>query len=619
MEPYQEIIDIEEYFFFEGLASFKYCGDYHAYLSEKTGLEQFAHSKYYDVEIDNIIQIKPESLKITPPAFQLGNIKNNQIVADYNCKLYEIDVDFLYVFSEPQPLHTQIDDNEILGEFVKVPVIFKMKRPGKAVRCKPNIQTGNIEEREDGVYFEYTTGEWDDVKQRCEMKWVKEEVCPINQPTGKSEEKENCKRIEYYSGLKDENGACETYWGEWICEEVDPPTCVQGEWTGQERKTNDWIQREYYNSDCTTYWVNHERITRTSSNLGCLNIFLLLLVTAYTIIPIYLAVKYGSFMPILFGIGIPLLLASFSVILRLFERHPRLSLRLGRWFIQLLYLLIALLLFNGLWSLFNLTNWNNNYSEIEFDSSHEIEEVKEVTPNETYIPEEIKPERPRLKVKLRWRDYDNRKYEGTYYLYKDEVADSRTNLNLLDRQNLSNYSEVYTGIYRNDIRYMTGIFTMLDSIRNDQNLSNVEFANVITSMVQSIEYVLVLDTDCNDPWVIQNKDIREMLQRGVECDGNAPYGIRTPMEFLSNLKGDCDTRTLLLYTIFKHYKYDVAIINSEYYGHSMLGMNISDGLGAYKTAPGKRYYFWETTGKGFELGNLPPEMGEINFWKIELN
>ena len=42
---------------------------------------------------------------------------------------------------------------------------------------------------------------------------------------------------------------------------------------------------------------------------------------------------------------------------------------------------------------------------------------------------------------------------------------------------------------------------------------------------------------------------------------------------MTNLKGDCDTRTLLLYTILSHYNYDVAV-SSEFYGHSILGINL---------------------------------------------
>ena len=160
---------------------------------------------------------------------------------------------------------------------------------------------------------------------------------------------------------------------------------------------------------------------------------------------------------------------------------------------------------------------------------------------------------------------------------------------------------------------------MLDSIRLNKRQNKLQFANTIVSMVQSIDYVLILEEDCDDPNVLRNNQIRQMKLTGVPCEGYAPFGIKTPVQFLSDLKGDCDSRTLLLYTIFQHYKYDVAIINSDYYGHSILGLNVQGAGGVFKSINGRRYYFWETTSKGFGIGQLPNETGMLNYWKIELN
>jgi hypothetical protein len=138
-------------------------------------------------------------------------------------------------------------------------------------------------------------------------------------------------------------------------------------------------------------------------------------------------------------------------------------------------------------------------------------------------------------------------------------------------------------------------------------------------MVQSIDYVLILEQNCNDPSNLQSQQFIEMRNSGISCDGLAPFGLKTPLQFLSNLKGDCDTRTLLLYTIFKHYNYNVAIINSEYYLHSMLGLDLPGVKGVFKVYNGVKYYFWETTNKGFRIGELPRENGNVNYWNIKLN
>ncbi len=50
-------------------------------------------------------------------------------------------------------------------------------------------------------------------------------------------------------------------------------------------------------------------------------------------------------------------------------------------------------------------------------------------------------------------------------------------------------------------------------------------------------------------------------------------GVYAPVEFVSNLRADCDTRTVMIYTLLSRFNYDVAILNSEKYRHSVLGLN----------------------------------------------
>jgi hypothetical protein len=84
-----------------------------------------------------------------------------------------------------------------------------------------------------------------------------------------------------------------------------------------------------------------------------------------------------------------------------------------------------------------------------------------------------------------------------------------------------------------------------------------------------------------------------------------------------NNKGDCDTRAIVLFTILDHFNYDVAMLVSEEYGHCILGVNMP-GTGTYKSHFGKRYYVWETTAKDFQLGQLPPEISNMQNWRIVL-
>ena len=99
--------------------------------------------------------------------------------------------------------------------------------------------------------------------------------------------------------------------------------------------------------------------------------------------------------------------------------------------------------------------------------------------------------------------------------------------------------------------------------------------------------------------------------------GNIKNGVATPLEFFYNKKGDCDTRTVLIYTILKRFGYDVVILNSNLYQHSVIAVNLPS-YGDYKSINGKKYYFWETTSQGWELGVLPPDNWDISKWYLAL-
>jgi hypothetical protein len=204
-------------------------------------------------------------------------------------------------------------------------------------------------------------------------------------------------------------------------------------------------------------------------------------------------------------------------------------------------------------------------------------------------------------------------------LKKQDIQLSEQNLNNIPVYANNHFGRVYKQLYKNDKEGLSSLFNMLDSIKNANNLSRIEFAEVVVSIIQAQEYVLILEIGCASPMAYNDREIQAMLRSGIKCDGEYLYGVKTPLKFASDLKGDCDTRTLLLYTIFKHFNYDVAILNSEYYKHSILGLNLPNQKGSFKSYQGRKYYFWETTSKGFKLGELPRENRNINFWNVVLN
>ena len=41
----------------------------------------------------------------------------------------------------------------------------------------------------------------------------------------------------------------------------------------------------------------------------------------------------------------------------------------------------------------------------------------------------------------------------------------------------------------------------------------------------------------------EDNSIKKMMNDGIKCDGDVYAGVYTPLEFMSNFKGDCDSRT----------------------------------------------------------------------------
>ncbi len=218
-----------------------------------------------------------------------------------------------------------------------------------------------------------------------------------------------------------------------------------------------------------------------------------------------------------------------------------------------------------------------------------------------------------------WQGYTGNNYEGRFWVKKSALLNSQTyknNLSLIEN-NERNYDEIIFRLKENDKNNLQGVYHLFDSLKAASNLSASGFAEMIVSFVQDIPYSVVLPNAC-DPSLYADDFIRNYLASSdARCDGYEKFGINTPVEFMATLQGDCDTRTLLIYTFLSHYGYDVALLSSEYYNHSIIGINLPyDGVAyQYNT---QRYILWETTAPNIKPGILPNEISNINYWRISL-
>ena len=218
-----------------------------------------------------------------------------------------------------------------------------------------------------------------------------------------------------------------------------------------------------------------------------------------------------------------------------------------------------------------------------------------------------------------WKDYNGKVYEGTYQIKLSDFRKAsffKNNLGLND-QSIRNYDQIIHNLKEYDKSKLNGLYQMFDSIQKSNQLNKNQFAEMVVTFVQDIRYALVLSDGC-DPSLYNDRFTRDyLLNNKGFCDGNQRFGINTPVEFMTNLKGDCDTRTLLLYTILSRYNYDVAVMSSEFYGHSILGINLPyNGLSYnYKN---QKYILWETTALGAKPGVISNDISNTNYWRISL-
>lgn len=218
-----------------------------------------------------------------------------------------------------------------------------------------------------------------------------------------------------------------------------------------------------------------------------------------------------------------------------------------------------------------------------------------------------------------WQDYDGNEYKGTIWTKVSDFKESQNFKNSLNFTGSSsdNYDQMVSQISEFDSENLIGVYSVFDSIQSKIHLSNIKFAELIVSFVQDIPYSVVLPDDC-DASLYNDSFIKEYLSSpGALCDGNQKFGINSPLEFMTTLSGDCDTRTLLLYTMLNHYNFDVALLSSDYYSHSILGVNIPVRGTSYKSE-NSRYVLWETTSPNLKPGVLPSEIANLNYWRISI-
>lgn len=217
-----------------------------------------------------------------------------------------------------------------------------------------------------------------------------------------------------------------------------------------------------------------------------------------------------------------------------------------------------------------------------------------------------------------WKDFQGQQYKATVKILESNYSSSvkwhqQYSENIND---INDYERYLSAASKRDSASLTHLYSEMNTLGYNYKLTRKGFAEMLITLVQDIPYTLIVDSNC-DPSLYRDNFIRKYLQEGKQCYGYQRFGLLNPAEFTGTLLGDCDTRTLFLYTLFKHFDYDVIILGSQKYGHSILGINLPYH-GIHKKVEGKSYFVVETTAQGMYPGILAPSISDMTYWKVNL-
>lgn len=388
---------------------------------------------------------------------------------------------------------------------------------------------------------------------------------------------------------------------------TNPPPVIRpcinsGIETGKTETQGDYYRKEYFckNHDDTVWgnWIYKEK-----KGLGCLGCLSQLFTIIAFIIGIFFLIHLLPFLLIFVG---------YYLLLFLIGYFPRFF----AWVFRILGILFLISFIGVLFR--TCSHSDSNY----IPNPTVVDSPRETNPP-IYDPntdEKPIPEKDSMITRYRsWKDYSGNKYEGKYQIRLSDYRNSHSFKNNLssEQNSIRDYDKIVHSLKENDKTKINSLYLLFDSINKKKHLNKLKFAEMIVTFVQDIPYAIVLDNGC-DASLYNDRFTRSyLLKNPNQCDGYERFGINTPVEFLVSLKGDCDSRTLLLYTIFSHYDYDVALLSSEFYGHSILGINLPINGTAYNYN-NQRYLMWETTAPNCKPGVIPDEISNTNNWRISL-
>jgi len=146
-----------------------------------------------------------------------------------------------------------------------------------------------------------------------------------------------------------------------------------------------------------------------------------------------------------------------------------------------------------------------------------------------------------------------------------------------------------------DDYYITDMVQIFNKVAIEEGYSESEKVNFVIAFVQSLPYTVDSST--------------------TDWDEYPKY----PLETLFERGGDCEDTSILVAALLDRLGYDTCLLLLSHENHCAVGVSITGTYGSYYEHDGKKYYYLETTGDGFEIGDMPSGFTDTRAYIYPIN
>jgi len=145
-----------------------------------------------------------------------------------------------------------------------------------------------------------------------------------------------------------------------------------------------------------------------------------------------------------------------------------------------------------------------------------------------------------------------------------------------------------------DDYYINSMVQRINEASLEKHFTEIQKLNFVISFVQSLPYTVDIETKPYDEYP------------------------RYPIETLFDRGGDCEDTSILVAALLDRMGYDVALLHLSNAYHMAVGVVVPDMYGLYYDYNGKHYYYLETTGEGWEIGQIPSDIKDTTAYMYPL-